>query len=44
VGTTGGANADLTDAVGWTPTPFMSVHPAFQVPALVASQAGPFNW
>lgn len=35
---------DLTDAVGWTPTLFVSVRPAFKVPALVASQAGPFNW
>ena len=35
---------DLTDAVGWTPMLFVSVHPAFKVPALVASQAGPFNW
>ena len=35
---------DLTDAVGWTPVLFVEVHPAFKVPALVASQAGPFNW
>jgi pectate lyase len=35
---------DLSDAVGWTPTLFVAVHPAFKVPALVASQAGPFNW
>lgn len=35
---------DLTDAVGWTPWLFLGVDPAFKVPSLVASQAGPFNW
>jgi pectate lyase len=35
---------DLTDAVGWTPELFLSVQPAFKVPALVAARSGPFKW
>lgn len=35
---------DLTDAIGWTPTLFLPIDPAFKVPSRVASQAGPFNW
>ena len=35
---------DLSTDVGWTPELFLTIDPAFRVPALIESQAGPFNW
>jgi pectate lyase len=35
---------DLSADVGWTPALFLTVDPAFKVPGLIESQAGPFNW
>jgi pectate lyase len=35
---------DLTDAVGWTPTLVFLMSPPHEVPGLVTSGAGPFNW
>lgn len=36
--------ASLSEDVGWTPTLFIAIDPAFKVPSLTASQSGPFNW
>lgn len=35
---------DLLGEVGWTPTVFLALDPAFKVPSLIESEAGPFNW
>ena len=35
---------DLLSDVGWTPTLFVEVEPAFKVPSSVEKGAGPFNW
>lgn len=35
---------DLSGDVGWIPTLFLAIDPAFKVPSLIESQAGPFNW
>jgi len=37
-------NPDLSDDVGWTPTLFLEIEPAFKVPSAVESRSGPFNW
>jgi hypothetical protein len=37
-------DADLLADVGWTPVLFLTIDPAFKVPSLTESQAGPFNW
>ncbi len=38
------ADPDLSDAVGWEPTLFGAVDPAFRLQGLTASGVGPFNW
>jgi pectate lyase len=35
---------DLSSEVGWVPSLFPGIDPAFRVPGLIESQAGPFNW
>ena len=35
---------DLSIDVGWTPVLFLTIDPAYKVPSLIESQAGPFNW
>jgi pectate lyase len=35
---------DLSEAVGWTPSLFLPMDPAFKVPSAVISGAGPFKW
>jgi pectate lyase len=35
---------DLAGDVGWVPALFLTIDPAFKVPGLIESQAGPFNW
>jgi pectate lyase len=37
-------NPDLLTDVGWTPTLFIEIEPAFKVPSSIESGAGPFNW
>jgi pectate lyase len=37
-------NPDLSDNVGWVPTLFIEIEPAFKVPSAVESRSGPFNW
>jgi pectate lyase len=37
-------NPDLSGNVGWVPTLFVEIEPAFKVPSAVESRSGPFNW
>lgn len=37
-------NPDLSASVGWVPTLFIEIEPAFKVPSSVESRSGPFNW
>jgi len=37
-------NPDLSSNVGWVPTLFIEIEPAFKVPSAVQSRSGPFNW
>jgi len=37
-------NPDLSSNVGWTPTLFLEIEPAFKVPSAIESRSGPFNW
>jgi pectate lyase len=37
-------NPDLSGNVGWVPTLFIEIEPAFKVPSAVESRSGPFNW
>jgi pectate lyase len=37
-------NPDLSGDVGWTPTLFLEIEPAFKVPSAIESRSGPFNW
>jgi hypothetical protein len=37
-------NRDLSGSVGWVPTLFIEIEPAFKVPSAVESRSGPFNW
>jgi pectate lyase len=37
-------NPDLSSDVGWTPTLFVEIEPAFKVPSAIESRSGPFNW